>query len=94
MAHRHQRRHHLLDLLFAVVGQLDGVVAVVVGVEDAEDHGGDLHAVFGFEDVLVEALLQLVVIVAGVVEVGEDGTAVYTLFFEPLPVRETRLWLT
>lgn len=75
MVHRHQRRYHLLDLLFAVVGQLDGVVAVIVGVEDAEDHGGDLHAVFGFEDVLVEALLQLVVVVAGVVQVGENGEA-------------------
>ena len=72
-ANGHLRRHHLLNLMDAVVGEFDRVVSVVFGVEDAENHGRDLHAVFGFEDVLVEALLEFVVVVAGVIKVGKYG---------------------
>ena len=67
--------NHLPHLLNAIVGKFDGVVAAVVRVEDTKDHGGDFHAVFVFKDVFVEALLELVMVVAGVVEVGEDGDA-------------------
>ena len=44
-------------------------------MQDAKNHRRYLHIVFVFKDVFVETLLEFVVVVAGIVEVGKDGDA-------------------
>ena len=72
--------------LIAEVGQGYHIGAVVVGMEHAKAACAHQYAVFAFQDVAVEALLQCVVPVGGVVQVlqrceGAFAEAVDGLFF-------------
>ena len=73
--HSYVRRNQLPHLINPVIRQLNRIVPVILRMEDAQNHRGNGHIVFVFKDVFVETLLEFVMVIAGVVEMGQDGDA-------------------